>query len=81
MSTTDNTTTDTDTEAALAELYGDLAPQHDSLEAVEAMLLDMAEADELRVRLAECRHINLMLVRECRRLDAIVRQLTARLAE
>ena len=79
MSTTDNTTTDT--EAALAELYGDLAPQHDSLEAVEAMLLDMAEADELRVRLAECRHINLMLVRECRRLDAIVRQLTARLAE
>jgi len=79
MNTTDTTTTDT--EAALAELYGDLAPQHDSLEAAEAMLLDMAEADELRTRLAECRHINLMLIRECRRLDGIVRQLTARLAE
>ena len=78
---TDTDTTTTDTEAALAELYGDLAPQHDSLEAVEAMLLDMAEADELRTRLAECRAINLMLIRECRRLDAIVRQLTARRAE
>jgi hypothetical protein len=79
MTDTDNNTTDT--EAALAELYGDLAPQHDSLEAVEAMLLDMAEADELRTRLAECRRINFMLIRECRRLDAIVRELTARRAE
>ena len=79
MTDTDNNTTDT--KAALAELYGDLAPQHDSLEAVEAMLLDMAEADELRTRLAECRAINMMLIRECRRLDAIVRQLTARRAE
>jgi Mg2+ and Co2+ transporter CorA len=80
MSTTDNTT-DTDTEAALAELYGDLAPQHDSLEAIEAMVLDMAEADELRTRLIECRRINAMLLSECRRLDAIVKALAARHTE
>ena len=41
---TDQTHTITETETeALDAIYGDLAPQHDSPEAVEAMLLEMAE--------------------------------------
>lgn len=46
MNTPTHNTTETETEA-LDAIYGDLAPQHDSPEAIEAMLLDMAETDGL----------------------------------
>jgi hypothetical protein len=84
---TDQNHTITETEAeALDAIYGDLAPQHDSPEAVEAMLLEMAEtdgletasADELRTRLAECRAINRMMLREIAALNNIIERLTRR---
>ena len=76
---TDQTHTITETETeALDAIYGDLAPQHDSPEAVEAMLLEMAETDGLETASAECRAINRMMLREIAALNNIIERLTRR---
>ena len=65
--------------AAMDEIFGDIAPNHDNPDAIEAMVEDMAAAEDLRIRLAEAmarldenRRINEMLIREVYRLREMI---------
>ena len=65
--------------AAMDEIFGDIAPNHDNPEAIEAMVEDMAAAEDLRLQLAEAmvrldenRRINETLMREVYRLREMI---------